>query len=317
MLTESDLCILTALCSPMSITKLSDRTEYSPSYVSERISHLEEFDLVATTQRNRTKEVRALHTPVLEAYRDLAVNNAHIDFPSLISPSMLQVCWFLDTPTAVSEIEPRLTLRRRRIYQLLEYLQSRTFIRKHGNRYVLAEDLKGLARFAQAAIKYEHQHHAEKQCSTAAILWSAPHEALITTRDEATETVLEAFKDRPHWYMTGLPRFADYDLTFFIPGAPPYFYSEIRDTLTAVDFIVHTLMLDTGTRRLSYCALLLLATDISHNELRATATYYGNEDTVDALITFVETKGETRHEGVRLPSWTEMTSLAEQYNVTI
>lgn len=317
MLTEVDLRLLTSLHSPTSITELSDIAEYSPAYVSERVSHLERLDLVATTRQNQTKEVRALHTPVLETYRELAVNNTHIDFPSFISPSMLQVCWFLDTLISVSEIEPRLTLRRRRIYQLLEYLQSRTFIRKHGNRYELAQDLKGLARFAQAAIKYKHQHRAQIQCSTATVIWSAPHEALITTKDEATETVIKAFEDRPHWHMTGLPRFADYDLKFFIAGAPPYFYSEIRDTPTPIEFISHTLMLDGGTRRLSYSALLLLATDISHDELRADSTYYGVEDTVDALIRFVETRGETRHEGIFLPSWTEMTSLAEQYGVAI
>ena len=301
----------------MSITELSDRTEYSPGYVSERISRLEKFDLVTTTRPNRTKEVRALHTPVLEAYRELAVNNGHIEFPSLISPSMLQVCWFLDTPTAVSEIEPRLTLRRRRIYQLLEQLQDRAFITKHGTRYMLAENVRGLAQFGQAVIKYEHQHHAENQCSTATVIWSAPHEALISTRAEATEPVLEVLEDRPHWHMTGLPRFADYGLTFFIAGAPPYFYSELKDTLTRVDFIAHTLMLEADTRRLSYCALLLLATAVSHDELRANATYYGIENTVDALITFVETEGETRTEGVRLPSWSEVTALAEQYDVAL
>lgn len=261
MLIESDLRLLVLLHSPMSITELSDRTEYSPGYVSERVSRLEKFVLVATTRRNRTKEVRVLHTPVLEAYQELVVNNGHIEFPSLISLSMLQVCWFLDTPTAVSEIEPRLTLLRRRIHQLLEQLQARAFIMKHGTHCVLTENLKGLARFAQTVIKYEHQHCAQNQCSTATVVWSAPHEALITTRDGATEPVLDTFEDDPHWHMTGLPRFADYGLTFFIAGAPPYFYSKIKDTLTPVDFISHALMLEADTRRLSYCTLLLLATE--------------------------------------------------------
>lgn len=115
--------------------------------------------------------------------------------------------------------------------------------------------------------------------------------------------------------MTGLSRFADYSLEFFSAGSPPYFYSDRRDTLTPVDFIPHTLLLDADTRNLSYCALFLIAADVLFDELRSTATYYGIEDTVDALITFVETHGDTLHEDVQLPDWAEMTSLATQYGV--
>lgn len=317
MLTEADLRILNALRTSMSITELSASTEYGPGYVSERVSHLEKLDLVATTRQNRAKEVRALHTPVLETYQELTADHPHIDFPSLISPSLLQVCWFLDRPTTVSEIEPRLTLRRRRIYQLLEQLQSRGFITKQDNQYVLTDGLTELAHFAQSVIKYEHQQRAQTHLSTATVVWSAPHEALITTRDETAETVRETFEDQEDWHLTGLPRFADYGLDFFIAGSPPYFYSDIRDTLTPIDFISHMLLLDADTRNLSYCALLLLATDVSFDELRSAATYYEIEDTVDALITFVETNGDTRREDVQLPDWAEMMSLAAQYGVTV
>lgn len=316
MLTEADLRILTSLSTPTSITNLSESTEYSPSYVSERVSHLEELDLVATSQ-TRPKEVRALHTPVLETYRNLTADQPHIDFPSLISPSLLRVCWFLDRPTAVSEIGPRLTLRRRRIYQLLEQLQSRGFITKQDNQYVLTDGLTELAHFAQTVIKYEHQHRAQTHLSSATVFWSAPHEALVTTSDESVETIREILEDEPDWHMTGLARFADYGLEFFTAGSPPYFYSDVRDMLTAVDFISHTLLLDTDTRNLSYCALLVIAADIQFDELRSTATYYGIEETVDALIMFVETHGDTRREDVQLPDWAEMTSLAAQYGVTV
>lgn len=142
--------------------------------MSERVSRLKSLDLVTTSYRNHPKEVRALHTPVLETYQALTVAQPHIEFPSLISLSMLQVCWFLDKPTAVSEIEPRLTLRRRRIYQLLEQLQSRNPTTKHDIQYVLTDDLTRLARFAQAVIKYQHQHRARTSLSTATVVWSAP-----------------------------------------------------------------------------------------------------------------------------------------------
>ena len=316
MLTEADLRILAALRSPMSITELSDSTNLSQSYISERVSHLEDWELVTTT-RNRSKNVRALHTPVLEAYRDLTTAHPHIDFPSLISPSILRVCWFLDIPTAVRDIDPRLTLRRRRIYQLLTQLQTRGLITKHDDQYVLTDDLIELAQFAQTVVKYQQQHRARTHLSTATVVWSAPQEALITTTDEPAETVQEIFEEKEDWYMTGLPRFADYGLEFFTAGPPPYFYSDVRDVLTPVDFILHTLLLDADTRNLSYCALLLIAADVSFDDLRSTATYYDVVDTADALITFVETQGDIRQEDVQLPDWGEMRSLASQYGVTV
>jgi len=317
MLTEADLRLLTTLHSPTTITDLSEEAGYSSGYVSERVSHLEEYDLVATARRNRSKEVRVLHTPVLEAYRDLSTDHPHIDFPSLVSPSMLRVCWFLDTPTTVSTIESRLTLRRRRIYQLLDELQSRGLITKHNNQYVLTDDVDGLARFAQTVIEYDHQHRAETLLPAATVVWSAPHEALITSRDTSAATVHETFKDEADWQLTGLARFADYDLEFFTAGPPSYFYSEIRDTLTPSDLIAHTLLRDADTRNLSYCALLLIATDSQFDDLRSVASYYDIETTVDALLRFVETHGDTREEDIQLPDWTEMTSLATQYGVTV
>lgn len=317
MLAEADLRILAAVRSPTSITELSERTEYSLSYLSERVSHLEEWDLVATTNHNRSKNIRALHTPVFEAYRDLSAKHPHIDFPSLISPSLLRVCWFLDRETPVGEMLPRLLIGKRRIYQLLEQLQSRGFITKNDNRYVFTNDLEDLAHFAQTVTKYEHQRRAETLVATATVVWSAPHEALITTPDESPDTVQETFDNEENWQMTGLPRFADYGLEFFPAAPPPFFYSGIRDALTPGDFIAHTLLLDADPRNLSYSALLLIAADVPFDELRSTAWYYDIEATVDALITFVETHGGTRHDDVPLPDWGEMTSLASQYGVTV
>lgn len=317
MIAEVDLRILSTLTSPHTVTELSNSTDYSSSYISERVSHLEEHDLVTTTRQNHAKQIQAFSTPVLEAYRDLMADNPHIDFPSLISPSMLQVCWFLDAPTTVNEMEPKLTLRRRRIYQLLDQLQSRGLITKHDNQYVLTDNLQGLAEFAHAVIKYDHQHCAQTYFPAVTVVWCAPHEALIMTPTDATEDVVEAFEEQTDWHMTGLPRFEEHGLEFFIAGAPPHFYSELDHTLTPADLICHTLKLDADTRNLSYCALLLVATDISYEDLRGAAEYYGIKETVDALITFVETKGGTRRQGIRLPDWSEMTSLASQYGVPV
>lgn len=310
MLLESDLRILSAINTPTTISVLSNITGYSVSYVSERVSYLEELELVSVVRKGRSKKVRALPTTVFETYKDLTSRYSHIDFPSFISPSMFQVCWFLDRPTSVSEMRSKLKLERRRIYQLLEKLQSRGFITKQNDKYMITDRLNGFIQFAQTVIKYEHQHRVESHIPGSRVTWSSPHESLVIPTEKNTEDIL----DKTDWYLTGISRFSDYELNFFT-AKPTYFYSEISDTLTPTDLISHTLMIEADTRDLSYCALLMISEDISSECLKEASVYYNIEETVDDLVTFVETKGETRSEN--LPEWREFKSLAKQYGVTL
>jgi len=317
MLTEADLRILSTLQTPATVSELADVTGYSTGYLSERITHLEELDFITTTRKNRSKIVRALHTPVLEAFRNLTVEYPHIDVPSLISPSMLRVCWFLDRPTAVSEIEPYVPFQRRRIYQLLDNLQSRGLLVKQDNNYVLTERVRGLATFAQTVLRYEHQHRAEDHVGTATVIWSGPSEALVVSDKDSDDVLAKQSSEGETWERTGLPRFHEYGLDFFIGEAPLYFYSNVRETLTVSDIVCHTLLVEADTRNLSYCALLLLAEDVDTAELHDLARYYRLEETIDALTTFVESAGERRPEHARLPDWDSVTSLAAQYGVAV
>jgi DNA-binding MarR family transcriptional regulator len=316
MLDEADLRILDALHAPKSVSELADATEYSPGYVSERVAHLAEAGLAVTERENRAKVVRAPRTRVLDAYRDLVAAHPHVDLPSLLSPSTLRVCWFLDTPTRVRYLASRLTLKRRRIYQLLDTLQSRGLLVERDGSYVLPDDFVDLARFAQVVVDYEHQHRADSIHPTAAVVWSAPHEALVASTGDP-DAVVDTFEDRENWHLTGLPRFEEYGLEFFTAGAPPYFYSELAESLTAADVIVHTLALDADSRRLSYCALLLHVADVPPDEARTAAACYGVEESVDALVTFLESNGEAVADGIELPDWSEMTALADQYGVAL
>ena len=310
MLLGSDLRIISALDTPTSISALSEITGYSVSYVSERITRLEELDLVTVTREGRSKKIRTIPTTVLETYKDLTSRHSHIDFPSFISPSVLQICWFLDRPTSVTEMRSKLELKRRRIYQILEKLQSRGLITKQNNRYVITDRMKGLVQFAQTVIRHEHQHRAETQIPGSNVAWSSPHESLVIPAEKNSENITE----EPNWHLTGIPRFSEYGLDFFT-AKPTYFYSELRDRLTPVDLISHVLMIEADIRNLSYCALLMISENISSERLKKTSTYYDIEDLVDALVTFVETEGETRPE--KLPEWREFESLAKQYGVTL
>ena len=204
----------------------------------------------------------------------------------------------------------KLELKRRRIYQLLEKLQSRGFITKQNNRYVITDRMNGLVQFAQTVIKHEHQHRAETHIPGSNVAWSSPHESLVIPAEKNSENIIE----EPNWHLTGIPRFSEYGLDFFT-AKPTYFYSELRDTLTPVDLISHVLMIEADIRNLSYCALFMISENISSERLKKTSTYYDIEDLVDALVTFVETEGETRPE--KLPEWREFESLAKQYGVTL
>lgn len=318
MLGEADFRMLDALHAPKSITELADEIGYSPGYVSERVARLEDAGLVVTRRENRAKQVRALPTRVLDAYRNLVAAHPHVDFPSLLSPSMLRVCWFLDTPTRVRDLAARLTLQRRRIYQLLDALQSRGLLAERDDSYALPDDVTDLVRFARVVVDHEHQRRVDAVLPGATVAWSAPHEALVSTVGVLDAgDVVDAVEDREHWHLTGLPRFEEYGLEFFVAGPPPCFYSELVGTLGPADLVAHTLALDTDSRRLSYCALLLAVADVPSDEARTTAARYGVEETVDALVTFLETTGETREDAVELLDWAEMTALADQYGVAL
>lgn len=317
MLNEVDVRLLEALDAPSSIGELSQQTGYSSGYVSERVARLTELDLIATTDRNRTKTVRALETPVREALRDLRTTHPHTEYASLVSPSMLRICWFLDRPTAVHEMASRLTLGRRRIYQLLDDLQSRGLIVRQDGHYCLTERQHGLARFAQAVLTHEHTQRVRSLLPAATVVWSGPQEALTSTSTVAEDDRRAVIDEEDGWQTTGLDRFSEWGLAFFTAGSAPIFYSALRSTLEPSDIIAHTLIDQLDTRTLSYCVLLVHAASVSPEELRASAGYYGLEETIDALIAFVETQGDERADAIPLPSWDEIESLAAQYGVDL
>lgn len=317
MLSEVDVRLLAALDAPTSIGELSQQTGYSSGYVSERVARLTELDLIATTDRNRTKTVRALETPVREALRELRTSHPHTEYASLVSPSMLRICWFLDRPTAVHEMESRLMLGRRRIYQLLEELQSRGLIVTQNDHYRLTERQQGLARFAQAVIAHEHTQRVRSLLPAAAVIWSGPREALASTNTVAEDDLRAVIDAEDRWQTTGLDRFSEWGLAFFSAGSAPIWYSALESTLEPADIIAHTLIDQLDTRTLSYSVLLVHAAAVSPEELGASAGYYGLEETIDALIAFVETRGDERMAALPLPSWDEIESLAAQYGVDL
>jgi hypothetical protein len=75
------------------------------------------------------------------------------------------------------------------------------------------------------------------------------------------------------------------------------------------------LVIEDGTRHLSYCLLLLSRVDIEEDALREQAGKYGLEDEIDALLSYLDSNGEVN--AVHLPTWDEFQELAADYDVTL
>jgi hypothetical protein len=115
--------------------------------------------------------------------------------------------------------------------------------------------------------------------------------------------------------MTGLARFAAYDLQFFLAGEPAFWYAP-GENLTPAQVACHSLVADTGSRRVSYALLLTEHADIDEKDLHDTAPWYGLESTVSDMYAFLE-DGAIQRESREtvLPDPAEYESLKSQYGV--
>jgi len=112
------------------------------------------------------------------------------------------------------------------------------------------------------------------------------HSSVRVQTAEDTEA-LEAATD---WQLTGLARFAEYGLQFFLAGEPAFWYAPDEE-LTPGEVVCHTLALDSGSRRVSYAMLLIEALDIDQETLTDTATWYDLETTVAAMYQALQEGG--------------------------
>jgi hypothetical protein len=127
---------------------------------------------------------------------------------------------------------------------------------------------------------------------------------------EADTDTLAATED---WKVTGLARFADYDLQFFLAGEPPFWYSP--EPLDIADLVCHTLYIDSGSRRVSYVLLLLAATDVSHATLQECAQWYDLDEEITAMWEYHTTGQIPEQSSIQLPSPQEFAALQTQYNL--
>jgi DNA-binding MarR family transcriptional regulator len=316
MLTKAGLAVLDVLSAgrTASPAELAEGTEYSQAHLYEILDELLSEDLVAETRESHNqRRVRATDHPVVEAYRDLQSKLGHVDWVELLSPATLRVCWYLDKPRRASEIAARLDVTRQGVHHALSPLKHRAMLSPSGPEYALSEDLSPLLEFARAVVRHDHRSRVREIAPSATVEWCDPKRALVRVQTSDDTTALQSATD---WQLTGLAKFQEYGLLFFLAGEPAFWYTPDKE-LTPSDVICHTLVLDSGSRRVSYSMLLIEKLDIDQETLTETARRYDLETTVAAL--YRPLRGEFDVSGdlpVYLPSEAEFMALKEQYSVS-
>ena len=292
---------------------LAKETEYSQSHIYEVLDNLLEAGILAEKRGpNNQRKVRVADHPVVEAYRRLQSELSHVKWADLLSPATLRVCWFLDEPRRVTDIAERLNITRQAVHKALSPLKDRAMLSPSGPEYAVSDDLAPLLSFTQTVVTFEHRSRSREIAPSATIEWCDPKRALIRVQT-AEDTA--ALLDAPDWQVTGLGRFEEYGLQFFLAGEPAFWYAP-NEELTPVDIVCHTLVLDSGSRRVSYTMLLIDKLDIDRERLTDTATWYDIEATVTTMCQAVQGEFDgSQDPPVVLPSESEYIALKEQYGV--
>lgn len=314
MLSQAGLELLDALVTRPDSTpdELAERTGYSREHVYLVLDRLLETGLIEESrERHNQRRIRPSDVPVVEAFRRLVGQLGHVQWPELLSPATLRVCWYLDTPRRVKTIAGRLEISRQAVHTALSPLKGRAMLSPSGPEYALADNLEPLLAFAREVVTHEHRRRVRTHAPSATVEWCDPKRALVRVqRPEETDS-LQAADD---WQPTGLAGFREYGLTFFLAGEPAFWYDPFGE-LSPADLVCHTLVLDADPRRVSYAMLLIEAASIDEETLMRSASWYGLESAVARMYDALDDDFEP-NDDVRLPSESEYTALKAQYGVS-
>jgi DNA-binding MarR family transcriptional regulator len=316
MITKAGIAVLDTLSTGREATpdELAAATGYSQAHLYDVLDTLTSEGILEESRgANNQRHVRVTDHPVIEAYRTLRSKLGHVDWPELLSPATLRVCWYLDEPRRTSEIANRLGITRQSVTKAMSPLKHRAFLSPAGPEYALTDDLAPLHTFARSVVRHEHRARVRDLAPSATLEWYDPKRALVRVQTAEDTSELQS---APDWELTGLAKFQEYGLQFFLAGEPAFWYAPDEE-LTPAEVVCHTLVLDTGSRRVSYSMLLIEALDIEQETLSASAGWYGLESTVTAMDQALRGEFDIPDESpVVIPGETEYKSLKEQYGVS-
>jgi len=315
MITKAGLAVIDTLSAGREATseELAIETGYSQAHLYEVLDELLAAGLLTETRGpNNQRQVHVTDHPVIEAYRTLYSKLGHVEWTDLLTPATLRVCWYLDKPRRVRAIAERLGITRQGVHNALSPLKHRAMLSSSGPEYALSEDLSPLLSFARALVRHKHRSQARTVAPSATIEWCDPKRSLIRVQTSAdTEALLED----SDWRLTGLGRFEEYGLQFFLAGEPAFWYAPDEE-LTSAEVVCHTLVLDSGSRRVSYSMLLIEKLEIDQETLTETTKWYDLETTVAAIYRSLHREFNNSEDlPVFLPSESEYRALKEQYGV--
>ena len=316
MLTKTSLALLDTLSAGREATpgELATETEYSQDHIYTVLDELLEDGLLTEVRGSKNRRfVRVTDHPVVESYRNLRSKLGHVDWTELLSPATLRVCWFLDEPRRATEIADRLDITRQGVHNALSPLKNRAMLSPSGPEYALTDDLLPLLTFTREVVTHTHRSRVRELAPSATVEWCDPKRALVRIQTSEDTAALESAAE---WRVTGLARFQEYGLQFFLAGEPAFWYAPDED-LTPSEVVCHTLVLDSGSRRVSYSMLLIEKLNIEQESLTEMATWYDLEKAVAAMYQCLhdEFKGSD-DVSIFLPSESEFSALKEQYGVS-
>jgi DNA-binding MarR family transcriptional regulator len=288
------------------ISDIAAKLDHSEGYISRAVADLSKKGLVYTERDGRWKRVTPSDARAVEVYQDLVRQYSHIDFPELLTGKTLEVLYYLDQPHTVTELADASDNYRNTVNRVLKRLRNRGIVGTDDGYYSFNGDFDRLYEFARELVHRLHRQRLESVAPSGTILWENHDEFLAQTETDV---------DAEHFHETGLARFAAYGLQFLLTSHRYYVYSEAAESISPADLCCQTLLIDNDSRHRSYCLLLLSHVDIDETELRESADKYGLEDTIDALLRYLDTQGDVQED--RLPSWDEFRELATDYEVRL
>lgn len=315
-LSKAELAVLDVLSSGREATpdELVVGTKYSRDHVYRVLDDLLAAGLLSEARgHHNQRRVRVTDDQVVEAYRRLISKLGHVEWPEILSPATVRVCWYLDEPRRAVEIADRLGISRQRVHDALSPLKNRALLSPAGPEYALADDVRPLLEFVRAVVAHEHRKRVRSLAPSATVEWCDPKRALVRVHQPEDTDTLQSSED---WQLTGLAKFQEFGLQFFLSDEPAFWYAPDEE-LTADEVVCHTLVLDSGSRRTSYAMLLIEKMRIDQKSLTSSAKWYGLETEIAEMYRVIEGEFEPADDNeIRLPTESEYSGLKAQYEVT-
>lgn len=308
MISERGLRVLSALDTPKGRQELADELNYRADTVSDTLNDLAQRDLVNKERVGNRTIAKPSSARCVEVFQSLTKSNPHVDFPDLLTPSMLNILYYLssDTEWTATELAEQTGHARATIYRGLRTLTNRAMALKQHSQYKLTDTFNDLHVFAYELRHHTHLVQIKQDVGSGTIVWESHEEYLVRT-DTAVE--------HPDYHQTGLDAFAEHGLQFFTTSDQYYFYSDDREALTPEDLFCHLLLIENDSRHRKYALLLAVKAELSLERLQLVADDYGITDIVEPLVEFLKTEGEKS--SAATPQWEAFETLGDEYGVKL